>query len=196
MTIGFFGEPSRPIVEAMGMPSSMCVAWMSPFESESRMAAQLAPFTTVELMPYFLKSPFSCATTIGEQSVSAIIPNRRSGVSGPSLADQRPAAAALLLGFGSSTFFFRYMREASAAAPIARAVACEKLAPPCALTGLTYCLGSLGYGWLHGTLPLGGECSRGVGRVALGGYDCKRALPTSQRGLTGGLKGGEIGVQG
>jgi hypothetical protein len=25
MIIGFFGEPSRPMVEAMGMPMSMCV---------------------------------------------------------------------------------------------------------------------------------------------------------------------------
>src|SRR6478672_3629822 len=61
---------------------------MSPFDSESRIAAQLAPFTMVALMPYFLKKPFSCATTTGEQSVSAIMPKRRSGVSGPS-----PAAA-------------------------------------------------------------------------------------------------------
>src|SRR4051794_19944140 len=86
ITIGFLGEPSRPMVDAIGMPVSMCVAWMSPFESESRMAAQLAPLLTVELMPYFLNSPFSCAITMGEQSVSAIIPNLRSGVSGPSLA--------------------------------------------------------------------------------------------------------------
>ena len=28
MIIGFFGEPARPIVEAIGMPSSMCVAWI------------------------------------------------------------------------------------------------------------------------------------------------------------------------
>src|SRR5690349_18997691 len=51
--IGFLGEPSSPIVEAIGMPRSMCVAWMSPLESESRMAAQLAPFDTTELIPYF-----------------------------------------------------------------------------------------------------------------------------------------------
>src|SRR5689334_21119375 len=82
MIIGFFGEPSRPIVEAIGMPVSMCVAWMSPFESESRIAAQLAPLTTVELMPYFLNRPFSWAITMGEQSVSAIMPKRMSGVSG------------------------------------------------------------------------------------------------------------------
>src|SRR5687767_11727751 len=70
------------MVDAIGMPSSMWVPWMSPFESESRMAAQLAPFTIVELMPYFLKKPFSWAITTGEQSVSAIMPKRRSGVSG------------------------------------------------------------------------------------------------------------------
>ena len=89
MTIGFFGEPSRPIVEAIGMPISMCVAWMSPFDSASRIAAQLAPLLTVELMPYFLNRPFSWAITMGEQSVSAMMPNLRSGVSGASLA---PAA--------------------------------------------------------------------------------------------------------
>src|SRR5262245_38012358 len=82
MIMGFLGAPSRPIVEAMGMPVSICVAWMSPLDSESRMAAQLAPFTTVALIPYFLKKPFSCAMTIGEQSVSAIIPKRMSDVSG------------------------------------------------------------------------------------------------------------------
>ena len=26
MTIGFFGDPSRPIVLAMGIPNSMCVS--------------------------------------------------------------------------------------------------------------------------------------------------------------------------
>src|SRR5260370_1143781 len=86
MIIGFLGEPSRPMVEAMGIPISMCVAWMSPFDSASRMAAQLAPLLTVELMPYFLNSPFSCAMTMGEQSVRPTIPNFRSGVSGASLA--------------------------------------------------------------------------------------------------------------
>jgi hypothetical protein len=64
------------------MPISMCVAWMSPFDSESRMAAQLAPFTTVELMPYFLNRPFSCAITMGELSVSAMMPKRMSATSG------------------------------------------------------------------------------------------------------------------
>src|SRR5690242_7858133 len=61
MTIGFFGDPSRPMVEAMGMPVSMCVPWMSPFDRASRTAAQLACLATVELMPYFLKKPFSWA---------------------------------------------------------------------------------------------------------------------------------------
>lgn len=53
MTMGIFGAPPSPMVEAMGMPMSMCVAWMSPLASESRMAAQLAPLVMVELMPYF-----------------------------------------------------------------------------------------------------------------------------------------------
>src|SRR5258708_29845559 len=74
MIIGFFGEPARPIVEAMGIPISMCVAWMDPVLRLSRMAAQFAPLVTVELMPYFLNRPFSWAMTIGEQSVSAIMP--------------------------------------------------------------------------------------------------------------------------
>ena len=74
------------MVEARGMPISMWVAWLSPLTSESRMAAQLAPLAMVALMPYFLKNPFSCAITIGELSVSAMIPKRRFGVSGASLA--------------------------------------------------------------------------------------------------------------
>ena len=93
ITIGFFGDPSRPIVDAIGMPVSMCVAWMSPFDSESRMAAQLAPFTTVELMPYFLNSPFSCAITIGELSVSAMMPKRMSATSGAVLVAPQLARA-------------------------------------------------------------------------------------------------------
>ena len=40
MTIGFTGEPSNPIVDAKGMPISMCVAWFSPSVSLSRMTAQ------------------------------------------------------------------------------------------------------------------------------------------------------------
>src|SRR5688572_10715968 len=59
---------------------------MSPVESESRIAAQLAPLLIVDSIPYFLKSPFSCAITSGEQSVSAIMPNLSDLVSGPSLA--------------------------------------------------------------------------------------------------------------
>src|SRR3989442_119709 len=86
ITIGFFGAPSRPIVEASGMPMSMCVAWIEPLERLSRIAAQFAPFVTVELMPYFLNNPFSCAITMGEQSVSAIMPKFRFGDSGASLA--------------------------------------------------------------------------------------------------------------
>src|SRR5437660_8059062 len=86
MIIGRLGEPSSPIVDAIGIPVSMWVAWMSPLESESRIAAQLAPLATVELTPYFLKSPFSCAMTMEEQSVSAMMPNFRSLVSGASLA--------------------------------------------------------------------------------------------------------------
>ena len=35
-TIGFFGPPSSPIVDAMGIPMSMCAPWMSPLESTSR----------------------------------------------------------------------------------------------------------------------------------------------------------------
>src|ERR1035437_5819958 len=67
--IGFFGAPPRPMVEAMGMPSSMWVAWISPLERESRMAAQLAPLVTVELIPYFLNRPFSWAMKIGRAHV-------------------------------------------------------------------------------------------------------------------------------
>src|SRR6478736_2805208 len=92
MTIGFFGEPARPMVDASGMPMSMCVAWMEPVERLSRMAAQLAPFVTVELMPYFLKKPFSWAMTMGEQSVSAIMPKLRSVTSGASDAEAAVAA--------------------------------------------------------------------------------------------------------
>src|SRR5437868_677458 len=77
-TIGFLGEPARPMVEASGMPISMCVAWIEPVERLSRIAAQLAPFVTVELMPYFLNRPFSWAMTMGEQSVRAIMPKFRS----------------------------------------------------------------------------------------------------------------------
>jgi len=40
----------------------------------------------VDSIPYFLNNPFSCAMTMGEQSVSAIMPNRIRDVSGASLA--------------------------------------------------------------------------------------------------------------
>ncbi len=53
--IGLTGDPARPMVEASGMPRSMCVAWFSPIVSLSRMTAQEASFATVELMPNFLK---------------------------------------------------------------------------------------------------------------------------------------------
>src|SRR6187551_3149985 len=100
MIIGFLGAPKRPMVEAMGMPSNMWVAWISPLDKESRMAAQLAPLMIVELMPYFLNSPFSCAITIGEQSVSAIMPKRKSGVSGL-LASPIRVGIPLALGVGA-----------------------------------------------------------------------------------------------
>jgi hypothetical protein len=64
----------------------MWVAWLSPLASESRMAAQLAPLAMVALIPYFLKKPFSWAITRGELSVRAMMPKRRFGVSGASLA--------------------------------------------------------------------------------------------------------------
>src|SRR5690242_19405852 len=63
---------------------------MVPVLRLSRIAAQFAPFKTVESMPYFLNSPFSCAMTMGEQSVSAIIPNFSAVVSGASLANALP----------------------------------------------------------------------------------------------------------
>ena len=55
MTIGFTGEPASPIVDASGMPISMCVAWFSPSDSLSRMTAHDASFEITELMPNFLK---------------------------------------------------------------------------------------------------------------------------------------------
>src|SRR5258708_34618102 len=58
MIIGFLGEPSRPMVEAMGIPISMGVAWMSPFDRASGLAAHLAPWLTRGVGPYFLHSPF------------------------------------------------------------------------------------------------------------------------------------------
>src|SRR3954471_14832671 len=95
MIMGFFGEPNRPIVEAIGMPISMWVVWMVLLERESRIAAQFAPFVMVALIPYFLKNPFSCAMTNGEQSVSAMMPMLIFGISGAS--DALSAVAAQLL---------------------------------------------------------------------------------------------------
>src|SRR5215467_11107721 len=66
ITIGFTGDPTRPIVDANGIPISMWVAWFSPSDSLSRMTAHDASFETTELMPNFLKKPSSCAMTIGE----------------------------------------------------------------------------------------------------------------------------------
>ena len=86
MTIGFTGEPSRPMVDANGMPISMCVAWFSPSVSLSRITAHEASFEIVESIPNFLKSPSSCAITIDEQSVSAMMPKRILVVSGASAA--------------------------------------------------------------------------------------------------------------
>ena len=86
MTIGFFGEPSSPSVDAYGMPSSMCVAWFSPRVRRSRITAHDASFEIVDSMPCFLNRPSSWAMTIDAQSVSAIMPNRICGVSGPSSA--------------------------------------------------------------------------------------------------------------
>src|SRR5436190_14932341 len=54
------------------------------------MAAQFAPLAITELIPYFLKSPFSCAITMGEQSVNAIMPSFIVETSGPSLAKAPP----------------------------------------------------------------------------------------------------------
>ena len=55
ITIGFTGDPASPIVEASGMPSSMCVPWFSPRFILSRMTAHDASFDTTESMPNFLK---------------------------------------------------------------------------------------------------------------------------------------------
>ena len=86
MIIGFTGDPTRPIVDANGIPISMCVAWFSPSDSLSRMTAHDASFEITELMPNCLKYPSSCAITIGAQSVSAMMPKRIVRVSGESSA--------------------------------------------------------------------------------------------------------------
>src|SRR5688572_21123323 len=68
----------------------MWVAWFSPSVNLSRITAQLASLLTVDLIPYFLNSPSSCAITIDEQSVSAMIPNFIVLTSGPSSAHAPP----------------------------------------------------------------------------------------------------------
>src|SRR5258705_10213354 len=55
------------------------------------MAAQFAPFETVDSIPHFLNKPFSWAMTMGELSVSAMIPNFIFGASGESSAETPPA---------------------------------------------------------------------------------------------------------
>jgi hypothetical protein len=50
------------------------------------MTAHDASLETVDSMPCFLNSPSSWAMTIDEQSVSAMMPMRIFGVSGPSAA--------------------------------------------------------------------------------------------------------------
>ena len=55
ITIGFTGDPARPIVDASGMPMSMCVAWLSPIESLSRMTAHDASFEMIDSIPNCLK---------------------------------------------------------------------------------------------------------------------------------------------
>ena len=66
------------------MPRSMWVAWFSPSVRRSRITAHDASFEIVDSMPCFLKSPSSCAMTMDEQSVSAMMPMRTFGVSGAS----------------------------------------------------------------------------------------------------------------
>ena len=55
VTIGFTGDPASPIVDAKGIPRSMCVAWFSPSDSLSLIAAHDASFEITESMPNFLK---------------------------------------------------------------------------------------------------------------------------------------------
>jgi hypothetical protein len=50
------------------------------------MTAHEASFEMVDSMPCFLKRPSSCAITMVEQSVRAMMPKRILGVSGPSAA--------------------------------------------------------------------------------------------------------------
>src|SRR6187549_3809082 len=94
---------------------------MSPLDNESRMSAQLAPLMIVELMPYFLNRPFSWAITMGEQSVSAIIPKRKSGVSGLLASPIRagmPLATGVGLGAGLA-FDLPQLGSAASAAKVA-----------------------------------------------------------------------------
>src|SRR5262249_13310326 len=91
ITIGLTGDPSSPIVDANGMPINMWVAWFSPRLILSRMTAHDASFEITELIPNFLKYPSSCAITIDEQSVSAMMPKRTFGVSGESSENAPPA---------------------------------------------------------------------------------------------------------
>ena len=84
MTIGLTGEPCSPMVAAYGMPSSRWVAWFSPSVRRSRMTAHDASLDIVDSMPCFLNRPSSCAMTIDEQSVSAMMPMRTFDVSGAS----------------------------------------------------------------------------------------------------------------
>src|SRR5262245_115543 len=53
-------------------------------ESLSRMTAHDASFEMTDSIPNCLKYPSSCAITMGEQSVSAMMPNRIAFVSGES----------------------------------------------------------------------------------------------------------------
>src|ERR1700682_2824235 len=118
MIMGLFGAPKSPIVEAMGIAVSMWVACRSPLASESRIGARLAPLLTVELIPYFLKSPFSWAITIGEQSVSAIMPNLRSVTSGPSFGESGPETGPLEDGGGGAAFVSQPPITAAPARPV------------------------------------------------------------------------------
>ena len=82
MTSGLCSVPSLPTAAATGMPKSMCAAWALPLKSPSRLAVQLPNLATLEVMPYRWKNFFSCATTIGAQSVNGRIPNVRWSTSG------------------------------------------------------------------------------------------------------------------
>ena len=60
------------------------------------MTAHEASLEIVDSMPCFLNRPSSCAMTIDEQSVSAMMPMRTFGVSGPSCAYAPPAQPAAI----------------------------------------------------------------------------------------------------